>query len=159
MDDVQATPREARHVRRVQALERVTHDARDHRKRRQVAGLSGSTQQRRETFAMNVFHDHQQLALLGDHVERSDDVGMVDRRGEPRLVEEHGHELALERELRVQALDGHELGKPCGPEHAPEVHRRHAARGELGVDSIAAYRAVHARTRLRCFTRGHNVQA
>jgi hypothetical protein len=56
----------------------------------------------------------------------------MDARGEAGLVEEHLNELAVAREVRVQALDREKALKPADPFAPREIHRRHAAARQLG---------------------------
>ena len=84
-------------VRGVQAGERVEHDAHDHVARRHLPGDIARATMRDERVALDVLH-HQVVAPLGlADLEDGDDVGVMDARGEPRLVEEHLDELGLVR--------------------------------------------------------------
>ena len=80
---------------------------------------------------------------------------MLDARGEARLVEEHRDELGVLRELRMQALDRDGAREADRAEEAPEVDRRHAARGDLVVERITPYDAK----RSAAFSRHHPPEA
>ena len=64
------------------------------------------------------------------------------RAAEPRLVEEHGDELGVLGELRVQPLDGHGAREAHGTEQPPDVTRRHPAGRNLVVETVPAERAL-----------------
>ena len=87
---------------------------------------------------MDVVHDEKDLLLLRHHIERGHDVGVADACGHPRLVEKHGDEVGVLRELRVQALDGDGAREPFGPEQPAIVHRGHPPGCDLIVDRILA---------------------
>ena len=58
-------------------------------------------------------------------------VGVVDARGEASLVEHHGDEGGVTRELRMKPLDRHGPAEAGRTAHAPEVNGAHASYGEL----------------------------
>src|SRR5664279_3426090 len=62
---------------------------------------------------------------------------MLDARSEVRLVQEHGDELRIFREVGVKPLDGHRTPEANRAVEAAEVHRRHASGRNFGVESIA----------------------
>ena len=68
-----------------------------------------------------------------------DDVGVADARGQARFVEEHGDELGIERELRVQALDGDRPREPTFSHEPRQVHGRHAAGRDPVEDGVATH--------------------
>ncbi len=83
---------------------------------------------------------------------------MADATDEARLVEEHPDELVVQRELRVQALDGDRAREADRADQAPEVDRGHAARRDGVADRVASDDArrlpskavpAHARERIR----------
>ena len=123
-------------VGRVKAVQRSAHDggrdANGHRSDR-----SGSAQQPRKGFALHVVHDEKELAFGRHDIERLDDIRVSDARSQTRLVDEHGNEFAVPRELRVQSFDSDRPRKPYGPAQAPKMHRCHAARGKLVVEGVA----------------------
>ena len=57
--------------------------------------LARRANEARERLALDVVHDEEELALVGDDVERRHDVRVLDARGEARLVEEHRDELGI----------------------------------------------------------------
>ena len=124
-------------VRGVQALERAGHDA-DHVARRDVlAALARFANEPRERLACDVLHDEEQLAVVGDDVERGDDVRVPDARREPRLLEEHRDELGVLGEVRMQALDRDRAREADGPEQAREMDCGHTAGGDLAVQRVS----------------------
>ena len=68
--------------------------------------------------------------MLAD-VEHLRDVGVVEARGDARLVEEHRLEAPLGGELLADRLDGDELLEPVLALQAPEPDRAHAAAGHV----------------------------
>jgi len=52
------------------------------------------------------------------------------------LVDEHGDDLLVGSQMRVQALDGHRPGKADRAQEPPEVHGGHAAGRYDVVESI-----------------------
>src|SRR5690606_3239119 len=61
----------------------------------------------------------------------------MDPRGESSFVEEHLDELLLSREVRMEPLDREEALKTTDAGEARQVHRRHAARSDLGDQLVA----------------------
>ena len=104
-------------------------------------GRPHRAQEARQRLAGHVLHHHEELALGGHDVERRDHVGVADARREPRLVEEHGDELGVLRQGRVQSLDGDRPREPDGAQQAADVNGRHPAGGDLGVQRVASYGA------------------
>src|SRR5687767_8673922 len=74
---------------------------------------------------------------------------MLDACREPRLVEEHRDELGIARELWMQPLDRAGAREADRPEEPPEVHRRHAASGDLAIQRVAPKQALLALHRNR----------
>ena len=126
-----------RHVRGVQALERAGHDGDDHARRQPFSTVARALDQARERLATDVLHHEEQLVLAHDHVERGDHVGVLDARGEARLVEEHRRELGVVRVLRMQPLDGDGPEEAGGPDEAAQMDSGHPARGDRVVDRVA----------------------
>src|SRR5690606_4715098 len=62
---------------------------------------------------------------------------VMDLRGDARLVEEHHHELAVLRELGVQALRRHDPREPDIADQVRDVDRRHAALRDLAMEHVA----------------------
>ena len=124
-------------VRGVQAGERVEHDADDDGHRNALAARRGARQEARQRVALDVLHHEVVAAVAGADLEDGDDVRMVDRRREARLVEEHLDELLLAREVRVQALDGDEALEAADAEDAAQENGGHAAGRELGDELVA----------------------
>jgi hypothetical protein len=124
-------------VRGVETRERVDQDGRRDGGRDDLHPPAGDPEQPRERLAVQVLHDDEELPILGDDVQRRGDVGVLDARRQPRLVEQHRHERGIRGEVRVKPLDRHRPREPRGPEEAPEVDRRHAAAGELVAQRVA----------------------
>ena len=84
MHDVERlSPLVERFVGCVESVERATEDRRGDSRRN-----SAATREAPEGLAVHVLHDHQELAVVGlHHVERGNDVRVMDPRGDPRLIE------------------------------------------------------------------------
>ena len=81
MDDVERSPLlVTRLVGGVQAVQRLRDDGRREREGDPLFRGQRQALQARERIALDVLHDHEELVLLGDDVERRDDVRMPDRR-------------------------------------------------------------------------------
>ncbi len=129
----------ARLVRAMEALEHVAYDGRDDAHRDGAHDMA--RHERLERLAEHELHDEEDLGLVGDDIERRDDVRMFESRREPGLVEEHVDEVRIVRVVGMEALDGDHTLEPDGAMHAAEVDRRHASSGNLVEDVIAAERA------------------
>ena len=95
-----------------------------------AAGMARGAQQLAGVAAVHVLHGVVVLAAGLAAVEDLDHVGVVEVRGQPRLVEEHPHELLVRREVRQHPLEHHELLKARDPDRAGEVQLGHAADGQ-----------------------------
>ena len=132
-------------VGRVQPRQRIDHDAQHDRRRDTLVGVARQREQARERLTFDVLHnDVIASAALTDLDDRYD-VRMVDARRESRLVEKHLDELALLRQMRMQALDGDEALEPADARKSAEKDNRHTSDGELAndlvtIDSIAGAR-------------------
>ena len=100
--------------------------------RNALPALHGAGDEVREGVALHVLHDDVVPLVARADLEDGDDVGMVDPRCEPRLLEEHLDELGFARQVRVKALDPDEPLKAPGAGETTEIHGRHAAGRELG---------------------------
>ena len=134
-----------RFVGGMQAVQRFREDGHHDARRQLLLTIPRAPYEARERLAAHVLHDEEKLVLLHHDVERRDDVRVLDARREPRLVQEHRREFGIMRELRVQSLDRHGAEEAGGADEAPEMHRRHTARGDRVVDRIA----IHDQRRLR----------
>ena len=123
---------------RVQAVEHVAHDPAHHRRWHALVAGIRPLDQMRERVALDVVHHQEQIPFERNHVEGGHDVRVADARREPRLVDEHRHELGVLGEMRVESLDGDGSREPDLAEHAAEVDRRHAPRRDLVVEHVAA---------------------
>jgi hypothetical protein len=117
-------------VCRVQPGERAAQHRQRHRCGHALAALARQTRERGQRLALHILHHDEQLALARHHVQRGHHVGVPDARREPRLVQEHGHELRVGSELRVHALDGDAPGEAGRPHQLAFVDGGHAPRGD-----------------------------
>src|SRR5262245_17863963 len=101
---------------------------------------------------MDVLDHEEELALLRDYVERARHVRMADPRGGARLVQKHGGELGVLRELWVEPLDGHGSREADVPEKAADVHRRHATRCDFVMKGVSPHDANAGRIALQRHT-------
>ena len=132
MDDVQRLALlVARLVRCVQPLQHAGDDGADHGQRDRRARRPHVLEDAGERLAMDVLHHQEQLVLVADDVDRRHDVGVADARGEAGLVDQHGDELRIARQVRVQPLDGDDTGEAALASQPPEPDGGHAARREL----------------------------
>jgi hypothetical protein len=99
--------------------------------------------QRQQVVPVHELHRDEVLALELAEVEHLRDVGVVQSRGEPRLVEEHPREFGIVGELRQDALERHQLVEALGPAQLRQIHLGHAAGGDAPHQRIPS----DARTR------------
>jgi hypothetical protein len=128
----------ARFVRRLQPPERPR-ERRRRDSRGQPPARTGAREPR-QRLAVHVFHREQEFAVLLDHVDDGHDVRVTHPRHQPRLVEQHRHQLGIVAVRAVQPLDGHRSREPGRPPRAPQMHARHAPPSDL-VKEIEARRA------------------
>ena len=84
---------------------------------------------------MDELHDQEVRALVLAQLFDVHHVGVLDARGEQRLVQEHLAELLVVGELGMHDLDG-DVAREAGRARAPrQEQRRHAALAQLG-DSL-----------------------
>ena len=128
----------ARLVRRMQTMQRLRDDGGREGDGHSLAGGLRELREMRDGVALDVLHDDEQLVFLGDDVERGHDVRMADRRSEPSLVEQHGDEIGIPCVVIVQSLDRNGAREAGSAEQPPDMHRRHAPRGDAVVHYVAA---------------------
>ena len=141
VDDVERPPVEADLlVRVVEArgdahdhVERVLHRHAPARRAERLAHAA-------HVLAVEVLHGDEGATVGLAHVVHLRQVGVIQRRRDPRLVEEHPHEVGVGGELREDALDDADLlhaGDAGGASH-PDLG--HAADGDLLEELIFAER-------------------
>jgi hypothetical protein len=96
-------------------------------------------EQIRQAVALDVLH-HQIEQLAVADVERRDDIRMTNAGCEPGFVQKHGRELFVVTQMRVTTLNRDQTLEACGAALASDIHRRHAATGELGQQGVVAER-------------------
>ncbi|HQP38380.1 MAG TPA: hypothetical protein PLI95_24515, partial [Polyangiaceae bacterium] len=119
-----------RFMRCVEPVEHADDDGDDAIERSGRADLAAALQEERQGLTAHEVHDEEQLAVHGDHVEHRHDVGVLHAGREAGLVDEHGHELGVVGELRVEPLDGDGPAETDGTGHAADMHGGHAAHGD-----------------------------
>jgi hypothetical protein len=120
----------------VEPREGVDHDARGDPEGDALLLDARALDEGRELVALDVLH-HQVEGLFVAHVERGHHVGVVDARREAGLVEEHPRELFVAAQVREADLHRHEALEVRRAARAAEVHRGHAALGDL-VEHLVA---------------------
>ncbi len=123
-------------VRGMEPVQDAGHDGEQHVLWNSLLGLACSDDQLRQRFAVHVLHDQQQLAFERHDVEHGHHVGVTDACRETRLVDEHGDELGVPREVRVKPLDRDRTRESGQPEQSSEMHVRHPARGDDPVQGV-----------------------
>jgi hypothetical protein len=121
----------------VEAVEHAGHDRHHHARVRGRHHPANGSQELREGLALHVLEDEEDLVVVRHDVERRNDVGVPDARGEASLVEEHRQELGILRVLWVQSLDRDGAREPGDATEAPEMHRGHAARSDLAEQQVS----------------------
>ncbi len=98
---------------------------------------------------MEKLHREEHLAaLFADRVDL-DDVGVVKRRGDPGLVEEHPDEVLVMRELGQDSLEYDEALEAAHAFPAPEKNLRHPADSDAPQGNVVAHpRHVPCQSRL-----------
>ncbi len=108
-----------------------------HAQRHRVAGPGRRLEQVPQIPAAHVLHRVVVVpGLLADVVDR-DDVGVVEARGQARLVEEHAHVVGLHREVRQHPLDHHLLLEAGDALAARQVDLGHAPHRQEPHDLVA----------------------
>ena len=130
-------------VRVVQRLARGDEDGGDLGGRQRRAELVGAAPQRREILAVDVLHRQVIGVTVAAEVVDVNDVRMVERGGDLRLVEEHVDEVGLLGEVRQDALDRDALGEPFGAWSAGEKDLGHPADGESLKELVSTYCGRH----------------
>ena len=125
-------------VGRVEAVGRVGADARREVGHDPHVPLFGAPHHLAQRLAVEVLHGDPVGVVVLPEVEHLRDVGVVDPRGDPRLVEEHIDELVIFDEVRVDALDRHPLLEAARSIHPRQVDARHATDADLVDDAVAA---------------------
>ncbi len=137
MDDPERlAPEIDRLVGFVQAGQGVGDDARDDGGVELLAALRGRAEQRRERDRLDVFHDEHDLVVGPHDVDDGHDVRVPDARREARLVEQHGRELTVFRQLPVHTFDHDEPLEPRRAAVHGDPHGRRPTRRELDEELV-----------------------
>ncbi|EAU69839.1 NTR [Stigmatella aurantiaca DW4/3-1] len=97
--------------------------------------------ERAEVLSIHEFHHHVVLAAHLAEIKHLQDIGVLQRNGELGLAQEQLHELAILRQGRQHALDGHGLLEPLCAEDLRQEDLRHAPRSQPSDQSINAHGA------------------
>jgi hypothetical protein len=96
-----------------------------------------------ERLTVEVLHGHVQAFALLTQREGTDDVGVLEKNGDPRFIEEHLHEFAFEREVLVDDLEGDDVLRRrvflrAGLDIEAQIHRSSAADAQASADEVRA---------------------
>ncbi len=119
------------------------HDRDDLFERHHALALVDFDQDPAQILAVDVLHREEELAALFADVVNLDDVLVMQRGCEPRLVDEHLDEPLIARLLRPNSFDHHvmfESGNAVGPR---EQYLRHSTGGEVANDLVPAELGRH----------------
>jgi hypothetical protein len=83
-----------------------------------------------QALAMHVLHRNEVGAVVLAQLEDLDDVGVLEDRCQPRLVEEHLDEGRIRRELRQDSLHHHVLAEARHPLASSQEDFSHSAPGQ-----------------------------
>ena len=127
-------------MRGVQAMKRLNEYPSGDVDRNERSELERASQQRSERLPLHVLHHQEQLVAVCHDIVCRYHVGMSDASGESRLIEKHGDELRIERELRMQSLDRDRTRETALSGKAPHVNGRHASGRDPIEDRIATHK-------------------
>ena len=126
-----------------------------------VSGLARGrlAQHRGQRLALHQLHHEEVLVAVVADLDDADDVGMIEQRGDARLVEEHADELRVGREVRQDALDDDQCAKSRHVAGQRQIDLRHAPCRQAADDLVppeALDRVVAPRgAKLGARTAGH----
>src|SRR5262249_23584343 len=134
MDDAKKTPVLVhRSVSGIQPAARVGEDLERNSEGDALGELSGAKPELGEGAALQKLHRDVGLVFFVAQVQHADDVGMVDLRGDLRLVEKHLNDGAVGDQVRQESFHrDHRSELPIGTDVAAEVHLGHAAGANAG---------------------------
>jgi len=118
-------------------------DPRDEIDGQSCAVLCSANEDFVERLTVEVLHGHVQALALLTQREGPDDVGVFEKNGDPRFIEEHLNEFAFEREVLVDDLEGDDvLGRRvfvrAGLDIEAQIHRGGTADAQASADEIRA---------------------
>jgi hypothetical protein len=115
--------------------------ARDHgqclRQRDALVATGRGLQDAAHVLAVDVLHREEVAAVPLPDVVDLGDVRVLQRRRQPRLVEEHADEVAVLRELRQDALEDHDLLEALDAARTRQVQLGHPATRESAQELVA----------------------
>jgi hypothetical protein len=120
----------------VQAAQGIRQDAQDDGEGDLAASFVSCTTDGLQRLAFDVLHRDEGCAAVLLDLHGVDDVRVVEACGEASLVEEHGLEVRVEGEVRLEAFDDAQLDEASGAAHDGQVHLCHAALPELGEQVV-----------------------
>src|SRR5688572_23784826 len=96
------------------------------------------TQEAAQAVAWYPLHGHEHRAFVAVEFVRLADVGMLDRAGDGRLVDEHARVLHVVCQLRADDLDRHHAAEPTSAVRLGGPNMGHPAARQLGDQRVAA---------------------
>ena len=106
--------------------------------REPFADAPGALDRGVEVLAVDVLHREEVRVVDLAEIVDMRDVRVIERGGEPRLVEEQPHELRILGELRQDLLEHDELLEALGPDGAREKQLGHPTSRQLAQDLVRA---------------------
>ena len=123
-------------VRVVQPLAHADDDGQHLGERNGALGLAHAPQHGGDVLAVHVLHGQKVAAVDDAELEDLDDVGVLQRRRQPRLVEEQLDHLLVERSVLADALDDGELLESLDAARARQEDIGHSAAGQMSNDFV-----------------------
>ncbi len=136
VDEVEPGVRPARVLQIGERARRAVGDRDRDRERHQPVARLGGGEQAAHVVTVDELHHVVASVVIDADVEHRRDVGVVKRRGEPRLLDEHVDEATLVRDRRQQPLDRDALVDRAVA-RPREVDVGHAAGAEVTDDLVA----------------------
>ena len=98
-----------------------------------------SAHEARDAFALEVLHDHEQLARVTSQLVHMHHVAVLNARHDARLVEKHVDETARPRQMRQDAFEHNRSLEAARTHQTAQQDFGHATGGEVPHDLIATY--------------------
>ena len=125
-------------VRGLQARQRVEHDAHRHANVDRATDGRQLAPQLGQGRPLDVIHDDERHAAVEPELAHLHDVGVLDGRGQARLVDQHGEKRLVALQVPVGSLHGHERRALALVDGLGQVHGGHSPRGQLEQQLVGA---------------------
>jgi hypothetical protein len=130
-------------VRVMQPRGRGTGDRQHVLERDQLVAPADRSEERPRILTVDVLHREEVLAVVATDVGDRHDVVVMERRGDPRLVEEHRDVALIARRVGADPLEHDMALEPFDPDSPREQHLRHPAVCEV-LDDLVASESLHS---------------